>query len=97
FHALNPGYILQKCKNWYNKNKDSKILKSTYYSKTNIFINPDHKEEASRKHYQKNPQPKKEASRDQYQNNPNSQKKEIKGMLSTKSRPTKTKIFETVL
>ena len=20
FHALNPGYILQKCKNWYHKN-----------------------------------------------------------------------------
>ena len=40
FHALNPGYILQKCKNWYHK---SKILKSICYSKTNYRINPDHK------------------------------------------------------
>ena len=41
FHALNPGYIKQKCKNWYNKNKDSKILKSARYSKANYRINPE--------------------------------------------------------
>ena len=35
-HALNPGYILQKCKNWYNKN-NSKILKLTCYSKKIIL------------------------------------------------------------
>ena len=35
FHALNPGYTLQKWKNWYNKNKDSKILKSACYSRNN--------------------------------------------------------------
>ena len=28
FHALNPGYILQKCNNWYNSNKESKVKKS---------------------------------------------------------------------
>ena len=78
FHALNPGYILQKCKNWYNKNKDSKILKSACYSKANYRINPDHKKEASRDRYQNNPQPKKEASRDHYQKNPNPQRRKLK-------------------
>ena len=40
FHALNPGYILQKCKNWYNKNKDSKVKKSIDYSKKCYINNP---------------------------------------------------------
>uniref|UniRef100_A0A1X7VC93 Uncharacterized protein n=1 Tax=Amphimedon queenslandica TaxID=400682 RepID=A0A1X7VC93_AMPQE len=89
FHALNPGYILQKCKNWYNKNKDSKILKSTCYSKTNYFINPDHKKEASRKHYQKNPQPKKEASRDQYHKNPQPKKEASRDQYQKNPQPKK--------
>uniref|UniRef100_A0A1X7T251 Uncharacterized protein n=1 Tax=Amphimedon queenslandica TaxID=400682 RepID=A0A1X7T251_AMPQE len=50
---------MQKCINWYNKNKDSKILKSTCYSQTNYRINPDHKKEASRNHYQKIHNPRK--------------------------------------
>ena len=64
YHALNPGYILQKCKNRYNSNKGAKIINSTCYSEKSYGDNPDYKKEASRKHYQKNPQPKKDASRD---------------------------------
>ena len=88
FHALNRGYILQKCKIWY---KDSKILKSTCYSKTNYRINPDHKKDASRKHqnktkdrnhyqnnprdyYQKNLNPQNRKSKQRYQQNPGPQK-----------------------
>ena len=68
---------MQKCiQNWYNRNKDAKIVKSTYYySKKSYCDNPDYKREASRKHYQNNPQPRKEASRDLYQKNPNPKKK----------------------
>ena len=91
FHALNPGYIL--CKNWYHKNKDSKILKSTCYSKTNYRINPDHKKEASRKHYQ-NPQPKKEASRDHYQNNPQPKKEASRNHYQKNPNPQKRKSKE---
>ena len=89
FHALNPGYILQKCKNWYHKNKDSKILKSTCYSKTNYRINPDHIKEASRKHYQNNPQPKKDASRDHYQNNPQPKKEASRDHYQNNPQPKK--------
>ena len=74
FHALNPVYILQKCKNCYNKNKDSKILKSTCYSKENYRNNPGHKTEASRDLYQKNPNPQKRKSKERYQQNPGPQK-----------------------
>uniref|UniRef100_A0A1X7VJK0 Uncharacterized protein n=1 Tax=Amphimedon queenslandica TaxID=400682 RepID=A0A1X7VJK0_AMPQE len=69
FHALNPCFILQKRKNWFCKNKDSKILKLTCYFKTNYRSNPDHKKEASDQ-YHKNPQQLKEASRDQNHKNP---------------------------
>ena len=69
FHTLNPGYILQKCKNWYNKNKDSKILKSTCYSRKNYTFNPSLKKEASRKQYQRNPHPQNSKSKERYQQN----------------------------
>uniref|UniRef100_A0A1X7VHS0 Uncharacterized protein n=1 Tax=Amphimedon queenslandica TaxID=400682 RepID=A0A1X7VHS0_AMPQE len=89
FHALNPSYILQKCKNWYSKNKDSKILKSTCYSKTNYRSNPDYKKEAARDQYHKNPQPKKEASRDQYHNNPQPKKEASRDQYHKNSQPKK--------
>ena len=38
---MNPGYILQKCKNWYNRNKGAKIIKSACYSKKCYSDNPD--------------------------------------------------------
>uniref|UniRef100_A0A1X7TKD2 Uncharacterized protein n=1 Tax=Amphimedon queenslandica TaxID=400682 RepID=A0A1X7TKD2_AMPQE len=48
-HSLNPGYnILQNCKNWYSRIKDSKISKSTCYSRKNHSINLDLKKGASR-------------------------------------------------
>ena len=40
FHALNPGYIIQKCKNWYLKNKDTKIIQSLEYSRKAYSKNP---------------------------------------------------------
>ena len=59
FHALNPGYILQKCKNWYNRNKDSKVKKSIDYSKKCYNKNPAPKRskalEYSQKLYSQNP------------------------------------------
>ena len=94
FHALKPSYILQKCKNWYNKNKDCKILKLTWYSKENYRINPDPKKEASRKYYQNNPQPKKEASRKHYQNNPQSKKKASRDQYQNNPNPQKRKSKE---
>ena len=59
FHALNPGYILQKCKSWYNRNKDSKVKKSIDYSKKCYNKNPAPKRskalEYSQKLYSENP------------------------------------------
>ena len=56
FHALNP---LQKCNNWYNRNKDSKVKKSIDYSKKCYIKNPAPKRskalEYSQKLYSQNP------------------------------------------
>uniref|UniRef100_A0A1X7U5C3 Uncharacterized protein n=1 Tax=Amphimedon queenslandica TaxID=400682 RepID=A0A1X7U5C3_AMPQE len=43
FHALNSGYILQKCKNWYNKNKIIKFTISLQYSQKLYSQNPFNK------------------------------------------------------
>uniref|UniRef100_A0A1X7UZ55 Uncharacterized protein n=1 Tax=Amphimedon queenslandica TaxID=400682 RepID=A0A1X7UZ55_AMPQE len=94
FHALNPSYILQKCKNWYSKNKDSKILRSTCYSKTNYRSNRDHKKEASREQYHKNPQPKKEASRDEYHKNSQPKKEASRNHYQNNLNPQKSKSKE---
>ena len=37
FHALNPSYVLQKCKNWYNINKETKTRKSIDYLKKHYY------------------------------------------------------------
>uniref|UniRef100_A0A1X7VUZ5 Uncharacterized protein n=1 Tax=Amphimedon queenslandica TaxID=400682 RepID=A0A1X7VUZ5_AMPQE len=74
FHVLNPGYILQKCKNWYNQNKNRNILKSTCYSKKNYTLNPDFKKEASRERYQRNPNLQKRKSKERYEQTPDPQR-----------------------
>ena len=78
FHALNPGYILQKCKIWYNRNKDSKVKKSIDYSKKCYNKNPAPKRskalEYSQKLYSQNPLIKKIMSKKRYQQNPGPQK-----------------------
>uniref|UniRef100_A0A1X7UUE8 Uncharacterized protein n=1 Tax=Amphimedon queenslandica TaxID=400682 RepID=A0A1X7UUE8_AMPQE len=68
FHALNPGYVLQKSENWYNKKKDAKISKSICYSKN---ANPVPKKikllNYLRATYSNDPQQKQQQSRDSYQ------------------------------
>ena len=77
-HALNPDYIKEKCKRWYNKNKDLKNYKSKKYSKVTYDLNPVPRRikslEYSQKNYSLNAVPKKNKSKERYQRNPGPQK-----------------------
>ena len=77
-HALNPDYIKEKCKRWYNKNKDLKNYKSKKYSKVTYDLNPVPRRIKSLEYFQKkyslNAVPKKNKSKERYQRNPGPQK-----------------------
>ena len=77
-HALNPDYIKEKYKRWYNKNKDLKNYKSKKYSKITYDLNPVPRRikslEYSQKNYSQNAVPKKNKSKERYQRNPGPQK-----------------------
>ena len=64
---LRPGYIQEKFKKWYNRNKSSKQLKARRYSKLMYSQNPLLKKEKAREHsavnYSQNPEPIKQRAR----------------------------------
>ena len=71
FHALNPSYVLQKCKNWYNINKETKTRKSIDYSKKHYNLNPVLKrlQSLTKERYEQNPGPQKQKSLSRYYEN----------------------------
>ena len=75
---MNPDYILQKCKNWYYRNKDNKVRKSIDYSKNCYNVNPAPKRlkslKYSQKMYSQNPLNKRMMSKIGYQKNPGTHK-----------------------
>ena len=64
---LRPGYVQEKFKKWYNRNKSSKELKARRYSKLMYSQNPLLKKEKAREHsavnYSQNPEPIKQRAR----------------------------------
>ena len=64
---LRPGYVQEKFKKWYNRNKSSKQLKARRYSKLMYSQNPLLKKEKAREHsavnYSQNPEPIKQRAR----------------------------------
>ena len=87
FHALNPDYILQKCKNWYYRNKDNKVRKSIDYSKNCYNVNPAPKRlkslKYSQKIYSQNPLNKRMMSKIGYQKNPGTHKQKSLNRIET--------------
>ena len=69
YSALNPSYVIQKFKNWYNKNKNIKIKKSSEYSQKIYSLNPLNKKMMSKKHYEQNPGLQKQKSLKRYYEN----------------------------